>query len=217
MNSTKMQQEPPKLSSKLTKLWSRLSRSKEARERFVESHSAKAIAFQIRAMRRTQDWSQEQFAEACGMTQNMISRLESPEYGRPSVTTLRRIAAAFDVALAVRFVPFSELAEWVATLSPDRMDVRPFSNDSIHWGHPVSPERDTSSFYRPTQAARNFFHESVVVVEDHPRNTGNLVSFSGGTGLALDAYVEASEMIPLARSLWVAVPSSDSRISHGVM
>lgn len=168
-----------------------MSRSKGARERFVESHSAKAIGFQIRAMRRTKDWTQEQLAETSGMTQNMISRLESPEYGRPSVTTLRRIASAFDVALAVRFVPFSELAEWVATLSPDRMNVRPFGNDKIHWGRPLLPERDTSSFYRPTQAPRSFFREQIVAAENHARNIGKLVTFpSGGTGLALDAYIE---------------------------
>jgi hypothetical protein len=48
------------------------------------------------------------------MNQNAISRLESPEYGRQTLTTLKRLAAAMDVALIARFVPFSELIDWVS-------------------------------------------------------------------------------------------------------
>ena len=48
------------------------------------------------------------------MNQNAISRLESPRYGRATIGTLKRLAAAFDVALAVRFVPFSHLVNWVS-------------------------------------------------------------------------------------------------------
>jgi len=47
------------------------------------------------------------------MNQNAISRLESPDYGKPTITTLKRLASALDVALVVRLVPFSELAHWV--------------------------------------------------------------------------------------------------------
>jgi hypothetical protein len=47
------------------------------------------------------------------MTQNAVSRLENPFYGKATITTLKRIAAVFDVALVVRFVPFSRLVKWV--------------------------------------------------------------------------------------------------------
>jgi hypothetical protein len=49
------------------------------------------------------------------MTQNAVSRLESPNYGKPTITTLKRLAAALDVGLIVRFVPFSELIDWVSS------------------------------------------------------------------------------------------------------
>lgn len=49
-----------------------------------------------------------------GMNQNAISRLESPERGRPTITTLKRLAEAFDVALVVHFVPFSQHLKWVS-------------------------------------------------------------------------------------------------------
>lgn len=48
------------------------------------------------------------------MNQNAISRLESSDYGKPTITTLKRLAAAMDVGLIVRFVPFSEMVDWVS-------------------------------------------------------------------------------------------------------
>jgi len=94
-------------------LWSRLRRNAEARTRFVESHLAKNLAFQIRGMRDQNDWSQQELATKAGMTQNAISRLENPFYGKATITTLKRVATVFDVALVVRFVPFSQLVKWV--------------------------------------------------------------------------------------------------------
>lgn len=92
----------------------RLRRSPKDRTAFVASHIDKGIAYQVRALREAQNFSQEKLAEMVGMNQNAISRIESPERGRPTITTLKRLAAAFDVALVVRFVPFSQLASWVS-------------------------------------------------------------------------------------------------------
>lgn len=91
----------------------RLRRGKHARKQFVESHLNKTLAYQIRAIRDRLGWSQEKMAQEVGMNQNAISRLESPEYGKLTLTTLKRLAAAFDVGLVVRFVPFGELTDWV--------------------------------------------------------------------------------------------------------
>jgi len=73
--------------------------------------------------------SQSELASLTGMAQNAISRLESAEYGRPSITTLKRLAAAFDVALIVRFAPFRELTEWVSNLSAGSLKVPSFSEE----------------------------------------------------------------------------------------
>ena len=69
------------------------------------------------------------------MNQNMIYRLENPSYGRATISTLKRIAAVFDVALVVRFVPFSQLIDWVTGtpfedkgLSPEALAVPGFSD-----------------------------------------------------------------------------------------
>src|ERR1035437_1427998 len=96
----------------IERLIERLSKSAADRMRFVDSHINKGIAYQIRALRDRQNLSQEELAELVGMNQNAISRLESPQRGRPTITTLKRLATAFDVGLVVQFVPFSKLAKW---------------------------------------------------------------------------------------------------------
>src|SRR5260370_15781935 len=95
-------------------LWSRLASGRESRARFIESNLGKHLAFQIRGMRDRAKWNQQELAEKVSMNQNAISRLENPFYGKPTLTTLKRVAAAFDVGLVVRFAPFSELVDWVS-------------------------------------------------------------------------------------------------------
>ena len=119
-------------------LWSRLRSGLEARNRFVESQVSKNLAFQIRALRDREGWSQEELSKKVGMTQNAISRLENPFYGKPTITTLKRIATAFDVALVVRFVPFSHLVNWVSGtpvtdtgLSMDQLSVPSFAEENL--------------------------------------------------------------------------------------
>ena len=71
-----------------------------------------------------------------GMTQNAISRLESSSYGKSTITTLKRLASAYDVALVVRFVPFSQLVDWVSGtervdygMSSSSFDIAPYGKD----------------------------------------------------------------------------------------
>jgi transcriptional regulator with XRE-family HTH domain len=92
----------------------RIRRGRTAREQLVESHVAKTIAYQICATRDRLQWSQERLAQEVDMNQNAISRLESPNYGKLTLTTLKRIAAALDVALVVRLVPFGEFIDWIS-------------------------------------------------------------------------------------------------------
>ena len=91
-------------------------RDEEYRHEFVSEHVAVGLAFQINLTRRARGWTQEELASRCDMTQEAISRLEDPNYGRYSLKTLKRLAKAFDVALLVRFVSFGELGEWTVDL-----------------------------------------------------------------------------------------------------
>jgi transcriptional regulator with XRE-family HTH domain len=99
------------------RLIGRIKRGPKDRAKLVGSHLDKGIAYQIRALRDRQGLSQEQLAAKVGMNQNAISRLESPQRGRPTITTLKRLAETFDVALVVRFIPFTKLVKWVSGTS----------------------------------------------------------------------------------------------------
>lgn len=106
--------EEKRLSASSTKdLIRRLMKGRDARVRFVDSHLSKGIAFQVQALRDKEDWSQQQLAGQLGSNQNAVYRLENPNYGKQTLTTLKKVAAVFDVALVVRFVPFSQLLDWV--------------------------------------------------------------------------------------------------------
>jgi transcriptional regulator with XRE-family HTH domain len=80
-------------------------------------------------MRHDRDWTQNELGQRTGMAQETISQLESPSYGRFTLRTLKRLASAFDVALMVKFVPFSRLAGWETELSPEDLAVPSFDND----------------------------------------------------------------------------------------
>src|SRR5260370_21201940 len=90
----------------------RLMRGGRVRARFVESHLSKGLAFQIRSLREKEGWSQQCLAEKICSNQNSVYRAENPNYGKHTLTTLKKIAAAFDVALVVRFVPCSDRVDW---------------------------------------------------------------------------------------------------------
>lgn len=104
----------------------------------MESHLSKNLAFQIRMLRDQAGWSQEELAKRVGMNQNAISRLENPSYGKATLTTLKRISSAFDVALVVRFVSFGQLVNWVSGtpfldkgLSSESLGVLNFARENI--------------------------------------------------------------------------------------
>ena len=104
-------------------------RDKEYRDLFVEEEIDTGLPLQIRALRKDRGWSQKDLAQRVGMTQEGVSRLENLDYGKYTLTTLKRLASAFDVALVVRFEPFSRLVDWAVNLSPQDMEVPDFDHD----------------------------------------------------------------------------------------
>ena len=108
----------------------RLTSGKEYREAFVASQIKIGIPFQVRALRTKKAWSQEQLATAANMLQPRISSIETVG-GNLRLDTLQRIAAAFDIALVVRFVPFSDLVRWADDFSPDDFAVADFGSDPM--------------------------------------------------------------------------------------
>src|ERR1700686_2064467 len=91
--------------------WKKL-KDKRYREEYATAMLKRMIPYQTRAIRKKRGWSQTQLAEAAQVTQGVISRAEDPDYGNLTLTTIGRIAAGYDLAAIIRFVPFSELVRY---------------------------------------------------------------------------------------------------------
>lgn len=117
------------MTTKLIALWKRFA-NRRYREAFVEAHLSSTIAAQIQTMRQDRNLTQSELAGISGMKQSRISLLEDPENTSLSISTLRRLAAAFNVALIVRFVPYSALARWSTEVRDSKFSVTPFEKDS---------------------------------------------------------------------------------------
>jgi transcriptional regulator with XRE-family HTH domain len=116
--------------SSMKAIWRKM-RNKEYRDSFVAANISNTISAQIHNMRESRKWTQTELATRCDMRQPRISALEDPECENVEIATLRRVASAFDVALLVRFVPFSEIARQVSNLSPSDFVVRDYTNDAL--------------------------------------------------------------------------------------
>jgi transcriptional regulator with XRE-family HTH domain len=105
--------------------------NKEYREALAVEHVNTTLAIQIRNMRENHNpkWKQSDLSDRLGKHQETISQWENPDYGRYSITTLKKLAAAFDVALLVKFVPFSELVSDMVNLSTTRLSPPSFDEE----------------------------------------------------------------------------------------
>lgn len=117
--------------------------NKEYREALAIEHVNTTLAIQIRMIRENRQWKQSDLAACLGKHQETVSQWENPDYGRHSMTTLKSLAAAFDVALLVKFIPFSELVQDMVNLSETRLSPPSFSEEQYYAPTSVSA---TSSF-----------------------------------------------------------------------
>lgn len=104
-------------------------RNKEYRDAYVEEHVKTSLPFQIKALRDQRRWTQGKLAREAKTTQTVISRIENPEYGHLSLNSLYKLAAAFDVALLIKFVPFSRLLSEFEDVSPAALEVKSFEEE----------------------------------------------------------------------------------------
>ncbi len=130
---------------------------KEARDAYVEGHVRAGVAYQIRAMRDTEGWSQRKLGQRMGSkpeaAQAAIARLENPDYGRFSVSTLLEVASAFDVALMVRFVAFGNLLRHVTDAAPSALSPVAYTHDVSAQPQRTIP-REISPVFTGSKVAR---------------------------------------------------------------
>jgi transcriptional regulator with XRE-family HTH domain len=104
-------------------------KDKSYREDFVQQQIETGLPFQIKGMRKARGWKQSKLGTLLGKPQSVVSRLENPDYGKFNLQTLRELATVFDVGLLVAFVPFSHLANRVASFSVTDVEIPEFDKD----------------------------------------------------------------------------------------
>lgn len=111
---------------KIKYIWCQFQ-SKRYRDGFVASSLSTGVAHQIVALREERGWTQADLASKMGTAQPAVSRIES---GAITLPAIRKAAAAFDVAVELRLIPFSEL---LRNATQRRLDayIVPFENDAI--------------------------------------------------------------------------------------
>jgi transcriptional regulator with XRE-family HTH domain len=103
--------------------------NKAYRDAFVGAEISTTLPFQIRSIREKRGWTQGQLAQRSHHAQPTISKMERAGYDQFTLTTLKRLASAFDCGLLVRFVPFSQLVDWSSSMLSEQMDVPGFDHD----------------------------------------------------------------------------------------
>lgn len=180
-------------------------KDREYREAFVAAYVDESIPFQIRAMRsqKSRRWSQKDLAEKAGMKQARISLLENPNHKNCSIRILKQLAAAFDVALVVRFVPFSELAEWTLNLSSGSLEVPSFDDEEYFKdkGQPGVPRRISSAM-----ADSPYFQD---ITEEGVAST----SASGECEFVIKDYLEPIRITSGSESFFPVNDDKDRRIA----
>lgn len=102
---------------------------KTYRDSYVAAQIRIGLPFQIKALRTARDWSQGELAHRAGMAQPRISEIEKPGERSLNIETLLRLASAFDCAVQVSFVPFSQLVMASESFDPGAFSVPTFQQE----------------------------------------------------------------------------------------
>ena len=176
---------------------------KEYRRAFADENVGVGLAFQISLMREDRGWTQDELARRSGKAQESISQLENPNYGKFTLSTLKKLARAFDVALLVRFVPFGDLAEWTVDLNSKRLTPPSYEEERqlSFYHHAGSPE------WKLQAGMTSTFHVDIEsTLEAVPSRDRGLVPFSvtaqpiGLSGTAFDTIVIRGKETELANA-----------------
>lgn len=116
------------MNSNLLEIWNDLE-DKQYRDAFVRSSVLSWIAFQIRELRDQRKLSQTDLALLSGKRQSVISRVETSSQSGMNLSTLFEVASALDIALLVKFVPFSRWIQEYQDVSPAAMEVVSYSDE----------------------------------------------------------------------------------------
>lgn len=92
-------------------------KNKRYRDAFVREKVRTGIPNQVFILRKQAGKTQGELAKLAKTTQTVISRVEDPNYGKLTLSSLVKLANGLDIGLLVKFVPFSKLLDEVEDVS----------------------------------------------------------------------------------------------------
>jgi transcriptional regulator with XRE-family HTH domain len=140
-------------------------RDKEYRDAFVASQLRIGLPMQCRALRESREWTQPQLAQVAAMSQPRISEMERSGERKPNLETLLRLASAFDVALQVRFVPFSTFVDDEDSFDYDTHYIKPFAEDMAQLER-IEEQMEAVAMLRPKPQPSAIYQEFLAPNQD---------------------------------------------------
>lgn len=149
-------------------------KDRESRQFFYEEHIETALPIQIRELRKKRKLTQKELAKLIECDQSNVSDWENPNYEyTPQISTLKRLANAFDVPLIVRFGSWGELLEWDDSLSPEKVAPETFDEFAEQVGKEAEILNDSQDYKTPTTETEFEILEPVrASTSEQPRRNG---------------------------------------------
>ena len=162
------------------------------RDAYVRSQITTALPFQLRALRKARGWTQEQLAELSGMAQSRFPSLEKPTGKMPDLDTLCRIAAVYDIALQVRFLPFSELIDWDEGFDPDAFNIGTFDGEFGESSQPIGDQNPKDLLHEIVEVqqyqVQQVPNQTLMGLIESPWKQGKVLPFPGRVGPSAAAH-----------------------------
>jgi transcriptional regulator with XRE-family HTH domain len=133
---------------------------KDARRQYAIDFLNSHIALQIKTLRQQRGWSQTELAERAGKHQSQVSAMESIDFSAWKISTLQKLAEAFDLALTVKFESFGGFLDYATSVDREALERPSFADDPAFQPGEQAPDQVKSSEPATPRTVAAKMHES---------------------------------------------------------